>query len=308
VLRKIAVLLVGLIISFDRLQGATDDVGTTAAPFLRINPGARPAGMGEANVAVGGDAYAIYGNPAGLAVLENAGEAIFTYAAWFHNINLGYLGYAQSLKDYGGLGISVIYLDLGDIERRNDIGEEAGFLRASDSALTIAYGVRLVEGLLSGLAIKGLWQRIGTENGYSAAADIGFLYLTPIDGLSLGVGTYNLGLPISIKKDGVKHPLPTESRLGLAYRAIEDRLVLASDVVYYWGEDFKLHAGGEYLLGDGILIRIGYRYGYSDDPLSGLTLGGGIRFHSQPEVSLDYAYVGYGSLGGTHRLSLVVKH
>src|SRR4029077_8125627 len=43
-----------------------DQVGTSGAQFLKIGPGARPVGMGEAFTGVPDDIHAIYWNPAGL--------------------------------------------------------------------------------------------------------------------------------------------------------------------------------------------------------------------------------------------------
>ncbi len=48
--------------------------GDSAVPFLLINPGARPGGMGEAGVAYSEDATAIYWNPALLSFQYNDPE------------------------------------------------------------------------------------------------------------------------------------------------------------------------------------------------------------------------------------------
>ena len=47
-------------------------VGEAGAIFLLINPGAGPAGTGEAQVAKANDAYASYYNPAGLGFLKGS--------------------------------------------------------------------------------------------------------------------------------------------------------------------------------------------------------------------------------------------
>lgn len=62
---SVLVLLLGiaLTVSAERLQAAVSDA---AVLFLRIAPGARSAGMGEAFVAIADDAQATHWNPAGL--------------------------------------------------------------------------------------------------------------------------------------------------------------------------------------------------------------------------------------------------
>ena len=52
-----------------------------------------------------------------------------------------------------------------------------------------------------------------------------------------------------------------------------------------------------------IFIRGGYQIG---NDLSNLTLGGGISLPIKSNYTkIDYAYVPYGVLGGTHRIGLV---
>jgi hypothetical protein len=53
-------------------------------------------------------------------------------------------------------------------------------------------------------------------------------------------------------------------------------------------------------------VRAGYKYNSAMStlgPLAGLTLGGGFRYNI---FSIDYAFVPYGDLGYTHRISMIV--
>ena len=62
------------------------NVITTAVPFLTITPDSRRAGLGDAGVALTGDAYSVYWNPASLAFAEkNAGFAT-SYAPWLRSL------------------------------------------------------------------------------------------------------------------------------------------------------------------------------------------------------------------------------
>src|SRR5687767_5725272 len=47
-----------------------DNAGTSGAAFLKIAPGARPVGMGEAFTGVADDIHSVYFNPAGLAMIH----------------------------------------------------------------------------------------------------------------------------------------------------------------------------------------------------------------------------------------------
>ena len=90
--------------------------GTTAASFLKIGLGARPAAMGFAFAAVADDLNAIQYNPAGLAQLQGNNVSV-TYLSYFQEINYGWMAYSlpSTLLGPGTLGISVGYLTLGRI-------------------------------------------------------------------------------------------------------------------------------------------------------------------------------------------------
>src|SRR5579872_4457900 len=92
---------------FSTAQAA--DPGTTAAAFLKIEPGARAEGMGEAFTAVADDIDAIAWNPAGLGGLTQR-EASFVHNKIEEDVSLEYLAYVQPLGDLGTMAASLNYL------------------------------------------------------------------------------------------------------------------------------------------------------------------------------------------------------
>lgn len=105
----------------------TGDKGTSGAQFLKIGPGARPAGMGEAFAGVADDIHSVYYNPAGLANLRRV-EAAAMHESRFQGVNYDFaavsvpmLAWTESEERrnrYGVAALSLYSLSVGGIERR----------------------------------------------------------------------------------------------------------------------------------------------------------------------------------------------
>ncbi|GAI40545.1 unnamed protein product, partial [marine sediment metagenome] len=95
-------------------------------------------------------------------------------------------------------------------------------------------------------------------------------------------------------------PLPLTLRGGLALRL--DPFAVALDVVKPSDDDTYFCAGAEWWIAGLAALRAGYKS--NQDIGSGLTVGLGFNLAT---VELDYAYVDYGDLGNTHRISLGFK-
>ncbi len=92
-------------------------------------------------------------------------------------------------------------------------------------------------------------------------------------------------------------PLPFEARVGLALT--RGPLVLALDIASPLDNDTYYCAGVEWWMWDGIALRAGYKT--NQDIGQGLTAGLGFK---KGKIQFDYAYVPYGDLGDTHKVSL----
>jgi hypothetical protein len=105
------------------------------------------------------------------------------------------------------------------------------------------------------------------------------------------------------------YALPLSIRLGLSCR-LGEKFVLALDGVAPIDNDPNVHVGCEYVLDVIKSVAIAFRLGYkttstSDlDALSGLSAGLGFNIKG---LNVDYAWVPYGDLGYTHRISLGIK-
>lgn len=283
-----------------------DQAGTSGAAFLKIAPGARPVGMGEAFTAVADDVHAAYWNPAGLATLQKP-EFAAMHMEYFQNINYEYAAFALPTKSIGTFGVSISNLNMSDLERRTDDTDVAdGQFKASDSAYGLHYGRRVGDRLALGATGKFIRQTIDEVSANAFAADLGALYDIRWQDMKVGAAVQNLGSSVKFREES--DPLPMLMRIGVSGRALERKLLLSSDITIPRDNQIGLAFGGEYRhrLAKGLsaAVRSGYRTDTDVDGLSGLSAGGGLTFG---RASFDFAWVPFGDLGNAYRLSLHIK-
>jgi len=281
-------------------------VGTTGAQFLKIGPSARALGMGGAFGAIADDVYGLYFNPSGIAAMEKT-EVSATYLKYFAEITYTYLGFVNPNTQFGAIGLGITNLGITDIERRDaDTVAAIDTFGATDMAITLAWAKKnAVPGLLKdtslGVSLKSITSKIDTKSAGAIALDLAATHKVS---KKLNTALVIQNVSGGIKFDKESDPLPLNVKLAGAYKFNEK--ALAAVDLDQGISDGKMYAslGGEYWIVKQFAVRLGYKYGYSTATLgSTVGLGVGIGFRMW-EAGLDYAFVPFGDLGDTHRVSL----
>lgn len=288
--------------------------GTSGGQFLRLGAGARGPAMGGAVSPVVDDATAIYWNPAGLADVKKR-DLSLSYNAYFEDTAAQFFGYAHPREDRGTWAAGVTMFGVSDIEKRSATAGDAdaadlGSFDTRDMALSIGYGNRTGwgEGRLNyGLAVKFISSDLGTEKATTGAVDLGSQYRFREDSpLVLSLAVLNLGGELKFDEEG--DPLPLNVKPGLGYRMEAGRMghltmALDADILVHDNVAY-VQPGLEWEPVHAFALRTGYQFGREEDAGSGFAAGAGFRFFN---MGLDYAFVPYGDLGNTHRVSFGVK-
>ena len=280
----------------------SSDVGTTTGNFLKMNIGARAAGMGEAFCAVADDVSAMHWNPAGLAfVVSPELETMHTF--WLGNISHEFLGYLYPIS-WGTVGANVSYLHMDKMERIKQ-GTSTGKFTVDDIYGGLAYGLPILEIFSLGFNLKALQSRISQDTAYAFSSDVGIMLFTPNRRFSFGVAGQNLGT----KMRGDKLPVNIKAGLGYKIEFARERvdMLIALDVNKPLEGDYNFCLGIEHILLETFAVRVGYKYDLEKnklDTLAGLRVGAGIHWKG---LVTNYAWAPYGSLGTTHRVSLGYK-
>ncbi len=150
-----------------------------------------------------------------------------------------YWGGAIPITKKDAIGIGYTYLSTEKTEATDPDGNPIDTFTSYDYAISISYGRELWNGLSLGASLKYIYsylcpswviERIfgHKDKGCSKtiALDIGFMYQTPIPGVSIGASYQNLGKGVSYLEDGERDPLPKIERRGIAIQpmAILDSL------------------------------------------------------------------------------------
>ena len=262
--------------------------------------GVRAMAMGGAYAAVGGDAAAVYVNPASIASLQRQ-EVSLAYADRY-GLGLGesYMAYVLPVTDNHALGIDWFHRGFDDVS--DGLG-----LQASQNTFRFAYayrnGIQWLRPYLGNAAIgvSGKYVSFDTElDGSSVMSatglgiDAGILVPLPM-GVRLGLAVQDLG-GTSVEHDsGLNEEIyGARWRLGLAHKPIEG-LTLAADV----GEYARL--GAEYRLRGQVALRAGLKTDLDTPDNRGdatsATFGLGLKYRF---LRLDYAYERHPVLDATH--------
>jgi len=284
----------------------TGGPGTSGADFLTIGVGARPLAMGGAFSAVdsGADANAVNWNPAALGFVEKA-NVTASYNSLFKDESQGYLGYASPAGAAGGVWAGgVNYLTVTKIERRAGDTEEADSTFGNQNyAASLSYAKAFGDRVAVGGTLKYVRVALDTLKENAMAMDAGLLARTPVEDLTVGGAMRNLGTNIG------PDSMPLTFKGGVAYKTIGKKLTLASDIDWIMTERRAYWSlGSEFWISPNLAARAGYQFGHGGDQLQsklvGLGAGLGLKFQ---RLTLDYAFMPYGDLGSTHRMTLGVR-
>ena len=280
--------------------------GTSGFQFLKMQVGARAAGMGGAFLAVPGDVNALFYNPAGIAAVAKK-SASFSYHNDLLDINSGFIGYVHPGVGPGAIGASVLYRDYGSFAKTDVTGQELGSFSSNYFSLMGSYGLNVLKNLTAGGSLKYAQGMIDNYSSSAIAVDAGVLYSIPQEQLTLALGFYNVGTTLNAFVDA-KDPLPMQLRLGLAKRLAHLPLLIGFNAYKYNDEPWYFALGGEFTITDNLFLRLGYdTFGRdldvdsSKDTLAGAAIGFGFLWKN---VAFDYSYSSLGALGALNRFTL----
>ncbi len=272
-------------------------VGTTAFPLLKITYGPRACAMGESFTALSNDATTVFWNPGGLGNLKNS-ELFISHHEWFQGIRDENLIFVLKTPR-GTFGASLLIASVSDIESRGPDQQIRKSLNSSSGIFSLSYGVQPLKHLSLGMTFKGLYDNLEEIVGKGWSMDFGGIYsFHPL--VNLGFNVYNLGPDMEYEGENIK--LPSGIRTGICIQP-EFPISLLLDLNFPQKGKIEFHSGAEVWIRNTIALRCGYRNAPQDIELGGFTFGLGSRWQ---KYNVDYAYVPYGVLGNTHRISLKI--
>lgn len=332
-------LIVFLMIYLFTMPSYSQKVGTTSMQFLKVMPCARAASLGDAYSVLSSGAEAIFWNPAGLAHVENQ-ELSSTYMMWMMDTRIGAISFASSLNQFGSVGVSLQYVDYGQMEEavwnrpysKNDPypGLTGRTFHPYAYVAGISYAINLTDKFSTGFSVKYAYESLYNGNIFNAMIsqgdnedvntwgsgllfDFGMHYNTGFKTIQLGIAIQNFGANVKYAKEA--SPVPLQFRWGVAADLFgkdallvdmeNSRLCLAFDLFQPNDYAQQEHLGVEYEFAGAVALRGGYKFNYDSE---GLTAGLGIKQSiSTIKFIFDYSYGSVSNfLGDVHRISLGV--
>lgn len=286
-------------------QDINDNAGTSAFPFLKINPGARSVAMGGAFTGLADDETALYYNPAGLAGLEGS-RFLVEYHNYFADLNSGIIGGVFPLSETSVLAAQITYLSYGDFIETDQSGNVLGEFSGGDFLFGVSYAFRYQEKFMIGGTGKFIYEKLQDFSATGAAVDLGAKYVSDRDRYHFGVMVQNLGAQLSSLGEE-KDKLPLTFRAGGAVRPRGLDFLIAADVALPVDNDMFFAVGAEYLKLKPVFLRAGwnsfgsnFRAAESDDNWAGMSLGFGLDLW---KTQLSYSFSPAADLGEMHRIT-----
>ena len=335
---KSLLLIAVFIISVSQLfAGNEQRAGQAGAGELLINPWARSSGWGGANVACITGLEAQFNNVAGTAFTRKT-ELIFANTQLLMNtgIQLNTFGLSQRVSETGVLTLSVISMNLGEIEKTNYESPEGGLgtFNPQYTNIGVSYAKEFSNSIYGGVTIKILNEKISNLSSPGVAIDAGIQYVTgKNDQLKFGITMKNVGPTMKFSGDGMslrgetpegvvmtmenrsnEFEMPSLIKIGASYDFILSENHLITTAANFTSNSFtkdQYHGGIEYSFNEIFMIRGGYVYeeGLLEEAerttaYTGPTGGVSVQFPLNKETgttfSLDYSYRDTDPFEGTH--------
>lgn len=279
-------------------QTVTSTAGLVT-PLSSLGASARADALGGALAGLADDPSALFYNPAGLSQLRAASLSI-NHNSYLASSFEETLLFGMPTGSLGGFAGALQYVSWGGLDERDVNGVSLGNFTDSDVAFSLGWGMIATKGFSLGLALHGIQQKIVDSLYTGLSGDLGMLW-APDPGLHLGLTYIGLGTSQAGFNPAQDLHLGAASLWSLG-KDVSLQPLLAGD----WEPNgvSRIQAGLESAFARSCFLRVGYQGALANNQIGGLTgftAGAGLRLG---QFLLDYAFVPYGDLGTSNRISV----
>ena len=298
--------------------------GDTVYRFLNLTSSSRAAAMGGSHVALpNADASMFLINPAYISKNTHRNFSL-NYLNHIGDINMGFAGGAWHLDDIGTIGAGIRFINYGDMNEIDDLGNTLGSLSANDLAFTVGLSREVAPNLYFGGATSLIYSSIGTYASTALGFNFGLLYYAEAIETHFGATIQNTGFQLS-QFDNTREDLPLDIRIGasrsLQYLPIRlsimlhsldkwDMPTLSDESAPSFTDNLFRHLifGAELSFSENVHARVGYDHFLHEELKvrnrldgAGFSFGLGIRYKG---FVFDISRNSYSELGGLTRFGI----
>lgn len=271
----------------------TFSLSAQSVSFVNLTPDARTMGLAGATLALDANAYALYTNPAAMALSSQKMAAGVSYMQWQPNASntslLSVSGFGKIGQRFA-VGLAGRYLNMPSYAISTGEGNINGTYKPLEYAVELGAAYQLAKGLSIGINARFIQSSLSDNYKDNAiAADVALQY--QIKHFSVAAAVTNLGQPMEF---GMKQKLPTLAKMGVAYSlpiAENHRITFSVEGDYHltYHKGFMGGVGMEYAFKNWVAVRAGYHLGDELKVIpSYATVGVGFQVVG---VSLEAAYI-----------------
>ncbi len=215
--------------------------GQSTYQFLSLPNAARVA-------ALGGDVVSIKDNDLNLAFHNPAlldstlhQHFVMNYVNYLADVNFGYISYAQHFKGLGTFAAGIHYINYGQFDETNEVGDIIGEFKAAEYAFNIMYTKPINEYFRFGAAIKPVLSNLERYTSFGMVADLGVSYVSPDTLFSAGFVLKNIGAQIKPYYPGNYEPVPFDIQIGVTkkLRHAPFRFTFLAHHLHIWDMTFE---------------------------------------------------------------------
>lgn len=190
--------------------------GENTYEFLNLPGSAHTGALGGTNVSLqDADPSMALGNPALLRDTMHNNLAV-NYVNYIADINFGYATYARDYGNYGTFALGVQYINEGEFDGYDELGNFTGNFIAQETALSLLWSYALSPRWSTGIAFKQVFSAFEQYSSYGILFDAGVNYQK--NNFSAGLVLKNFGTQISTYTEENFEPMPFEIQMGFTQK------------------------------------------------------------------------------------------
>jgi len=194
------------------LAGNEDRVGQSGAHELLINPWAQSSGWGGSNSALVRGVESMSSNIGGLSFVRGT-EVAFSHNNWLKGSDIKIESFGLTVKsgESGTIGISVMSMNFGEIERTTEDQPDggAGTYKPQFINIGIGYSKAFSNSIHGGMLLRIVSESLSDVKATGVAVDAGIQYVTGFneakDNLKFGISLRNVGTPMKYSGEGLTY-------------------------------------------------------------------------------------------------------